>query len=82
MSSMNSQRWACRQLPGYGHNPVVVCEREDMGKRITKLEAEVERLTDLASYARHDDGCNGPFNMRCKCGYLIAWRAVHDNAAK
>ena len=46
--------------------------------RITELEAEAERLTILAGYARHDEGCNGPFGMRCKCGYLTAWHAVHD----
>jgi len=46
--------------------------------RITELEAEAERLTILAGYARHDEGCNGPFGMRCKCGYLTAWHVVHD----
>jgi len=44
------------------------------------MEARIGLLEELASHARHDEGCNGPYGYHCKCGYLVAWHSVHDGA--
>lgn len=43
---MTDQTWHCQQIPN-GMDPIVVCEREDLLKRIEELEAELKRLRDV-----------------------------------
>jgi len=43
--------------------------------------AEVDALRDLAEFARHDEGCNGPDGYRCRCRY-VEFRAAYDDLSK